>query len=67
MSKRLKINPILCDGFGYCMDLFPEGIAKDPWGFPIIFDTPVSGELRKHANAAIRKCPRNALFLTEDD
>ena len=65
--KKLKVNPILCDGFGYCMDLFPEGIERDDWGYPILADEPVPPRVMDHAFAAIKKCPRNALFLADEE
>ena len=39
MSERklvLKVDPIACDGFGLCAELFPERVGLDLWGYPIV-------------------------------
>ena len=36
----LRVNPILCDGFGHCHELAPELVKVDEWGYPIIQSTP---------------------------
>lgn len=63
--KRLRVNPILCDGYGYCAELFPEGVTLDDWGFPILADVPLRERdvLTQHAKRAVKQCPRNALFI----
>ena len=53
MSVRLRINPIACEAHGLCVELLPELIRLDDWGYPIldqpdvpadqIGKTPVSG------------------------
>ena len=35
-SFVLKVNPILCDGFGHCHELAPELVDVDEWGYPIV-------------------------------
>lgn len=64
--KRLRINPILCNGVGYCAEILPERISLDDWGFPIIDPRPIDdpGCLR-HARRAIAECPKVALFLED--
>ena len=42
--KRLRVNPITCEGHGLCAELLPERIQLDEWGFPIIDPEPVTGE-----------------------
>jgi ferredoxin len=62
----LKVNPILCDGFGHCHELAPELVRVDEWGYPIISDqpTPMSDDaILKSARLAVRGCPRQALRI----
>ena len=61
--KKLRIDPIACDGHGLCAELFPEGITLDDWGYPIITDADVSGKLERHAKRAVAACPVRALRL----
>jgi ferredoxin len=65
-SFILKVNPILCDGFGHCHELAPELVAIDEWGYPIIKKEPTPlndlGALES-ARYAVRGCPRQALSI----
>ena len=63
MQKRLRVNPIRCDGYGHCAELLPERIELDEWGFPIIADDPVPSALKPKARRAVASCPRLALSL----
>jgi ferredoxin len=71
MSRRidhfvLKVDPILCDGFGHCHELAPELVHVDEWGYPIINEQPTSSSdvaLLKSAKLAVRGCPRQALRI----
>jgi ferredoxin len=63
MSNQLQINPIRCDAHGQCAELFPEWIAKDDWGYPIINPESIPGHLLSHAQRAVDQCPRLALAL----
>lgn len=63
MSERLRVNPILCDGFGNCAELLPELISLDEWGFPIVDADPVPSGLADDARRAVKLCPRLALAL----
>ena len=65
MSKRLRVNPIACDGHGLCAELFPEWIELDEWGYPLINAAPVPRSLEPHARRAIAACPTLALALVE--
>lgn len=63
---RLKVNPILCEGVGYCAEIVPERISLDDWGFPIVDGTAVENDtLLRHAQRAVATCPRLALLLEE--
>jgi ferredoxin len=71
MSRRvdhfvLRVDPILCDGFGHCHELAPELVGVDEWGYPIITEEPTpTGDLAllKSAKLAVRGCPRQALRI----
>jgi ferredoxin len=66
MSERLVVDPIACVGHGLCAELFPEWIALDDWGYPIIDHRPVPAHLAEHARRAIAMCPTLALALRAD-
>jgi ferredoxin len=62
----LKVNPILCDGFGHCHELAPELVTMDEWGYPIIKKdaTPFENAgAYESARYAVRGCPRQALYI----
>lgn len=61
--RRLRVNPILCEGHGLCAELFPERVSLDDWGFPIIDSHPIPAELEGHARRAVDACPTLALAL----
>ena len=59
---RLRVDPIACDGRGFCAELLPDLITLDDWGFPII-TSEVPGALREEATETVRLCPKLALRL----
>jgi ferredoxin len=64
--RRLRVNPILCNGFGYCAEIVPELVGVDDWGFPIVDPRPIdSAELEHLAERAVTTCPRLALILED--
>ena len=63
MSKRLRVNPIACDGSGLCAELIPEMIHLDEWGYPIVDSDPVPPENEPNARRAVAACPKLALLL----
>jgi ferredoxin len=63
---RLRVNPIACDGYGYCAELFPERVHLDDWGYPIVDATPIPPDLLELARRTVRACPRVALALMDD-
>jgi ferredoxin len=63
MSSRMIVDPIACAGHGLCAELFPEGIALDDWGYPIIDDRPIPLHLEAHARRAVSACPTLALLM----
>jgi ferredoxin len=66
MSRVLRVNPITCDAYGICAELFPEWIRLDDWGYPIVDPRPVPPELLGHARRAVNSCPKLALLLTKE-
>ena len=63
MNMKIRVNPVLCDGYGQCAELLPEVVTLDEWGYPIIATTSVGGELQPMARRAVAMCPRLALSL----
>jgi ferredoxin len=62
----LRVNPILCDGFGHCHELAPELVNIDEWGYPVIKREPTAlSDLAtlESARFAVRGCPRQALRI----
>ena len=47
-SPELRVNPIACEAHGLCIELLPELISADPWGYPVIAARPGA----RHAAAA---------------
>jgi ferredoxin len=65
-QRRLRVNPTLCDGVGYCAEIVPELITLDDWGYPVVDSRPIEDEtLLGHAQRAVTTCPRLALLLEE--
>jgi ferredoxin len=63
-TLHLRVNPILCDGAGYCAEIVPERIRLDDWGYPIVSPDAVDDpSLRRLAERAAAQCPRVALLL----
>ena len=66
VHRRLRVNPTLCTGYGYCAEIVPELITVDDWGYPIVRTAEISGdELLRHARKAVATCPRLALLVEE--
>jgi ferredoxin len=61
--RRLRVDPIACDGRGLCAEVLPELITLDDWGFPMVSDADLGGPLRHDAREAVRLCPKLALRL----
>jgi len=62
VSRRLRVNPIMCHAHGMCAELLPEFITLDPWGYPIVPDEPVPEDLKALAKKAVAACPTLALL-----
>ena len=65
MSRSLRVNPIACEAHGVCIELLPELIRADPWGYPIIEAGPVPDDLLPLARRAVAACPTLALMLSQ--
>jgi ferredoxin len=66
MSMRLRVNPIACEGHALCVELLPELIRLDDWGYPIIDMRDVPIELESLARRAADACPTLALLIDEE-
>jgi ferredoxin len=62
-GSRLRVNPIACKAHGVCIELLPELIGTDPWGYPVVSGHPVPDRLMDHAKRAVEACPTIALLL----
>jgi ferredoxin len=62
--QELRVNPVACQAHGVCIELLPELISADPWGYPVIAPGPVPPELTGLAERAAQSCPTLALLLT---
>lgn len=62
-DQRLRVNIVACAGVGICAHLAPDLVTVDYWGFPILHPAPLDRGTRRQAEAAVRACPRRALFI----
>lgn len=63
MDSRLRVDWILCDGYGLCGDLLPDLIGLDDWRYPIVDPGPVDKKRLHDAQRAVDCCPVKALRL----
>ncbi len=63
---RLDVDWIACDGRGLCVELLPEVLTADDWGYPLATTDRVEPALLPHARRAVAQCPRAALRLRAD-
>jgi ferredoxin len=66
MAERVRVNPITCEAHGMCAELLPERITLDEWGYPIVDEHPLSGEMVAHAQRAAQACPTFALLVERE-
>jgi ferredoxin len=62
---RLVVDPIACDAHGLCVEMLPELITLDDWGYPILAAPGVPEELERLARSAVSACPTLALRLVD--
>ncbi len=66
VQRRLRVNPTLCTGYGYCAEIVPELISVDDWGYPIVDGRPIDDHrILSLARKAVATCPRLALIVEE--
>jgi ferredoxin len=65
MTRRLRVDPIACEGRGLCAEVLPELITLDDWGYPVIRAGSVPDSLMTDAREAVKVCPKLALWLEE--
>lgn len=69
MSTHLTIDWTRCEARGFCVELLPEILVEDDWGYPEPRDhdssLPVPAEVLRYAENAVRECPRLALSVTK--
>ena len=63
MEVRLRVDWILCDGYGLCGDFVPSLIDLDEWRYPIIRPGPIDRSSLDAAQRAVDCCPTKALIL----
>ncbi len=63
MDHDLKVDWVLCDGYGLCGDLLPDVIGLDDWRYPIVREGPVPKVRLHDAQRAVDCCPMKALRL----
>jgi len=72
---RMHVDWVACDGRGLCLELLPEVLAEDPWGYPMAVapdGTPpsrgiaVPAAVARDAERAVAACPKLALRLSRD-
>jgi ferredoxin len=51
---RLVVDPIACDAHGLCVEMLPELIVLDDWGYPILNVPEVPDELERLARSSAR-------------
>jgi ferredoxin len=70
MTARLHVDWTACDGRGLCVELLPELLDRDGWGYPLPRDAhpepAVPDALSGHARRAVAACPLLALRLVRD-
>jgi ferredoxin len=63
MPHRLRVDWISCEGRGLCIEMLPELVDGDDWGYPIIDDVVMPGSLEARARRTVAACPTLALRL----
>jgi ferredoxin len=66
-EERLHVDWTLCDARGACLELLPELLEPDDWGYPVgpggAAEPVVPASSRRDVLDAVRECPRMALRL----
>lgn len=68
MAAELSIDWTRCEARGVCLELLPDLLQPDDWGYPMSRGTEPRVAVRRallaDAQTAVRECPRLALRLT---
>jgi ferredoxin len=64
-GRHLRVDPIACNGYGFCAELLPELVTLDDWGYPIIVPWELEGDLADEAATVVKICPKLALRLDD--
>lgn len=63
-ARRLRVDPVACEGVGLCARVADRVVELDRWGYPV-----VRGDLAPRdvtaAERAVRACPRRALWIED--
>jgi ferredoxin len=62
-GPRLTIDWTRCTAHRLCVEVAPELIGVDDWGYPVLPDRSVPPALLRRAEQAFRACPVSALAL----
>ncbi len=61
--RRLRVDPVACDGVGMCAHLATALVRLDSWGYPMVPDRDLEDAELGAAGKAVAGCPRRALEL----
>lgn len=64
-ASKLTVDWPACRARGICHELAPEVIGLDPWGYPLVAESPIADHLDA-VRSAVAGCPRQALRLTQE-
>jgi ferredoxin len=64
---RIKADAGKCQGYGNCVDLAPDHFDLDDDGIVVVLRGPLDEPERKTVGDAVRSCPVQALWLSDDD
>jgi ferredoxin len=62
-GKRLRVDPVACDGIGMCAHLAAALVRLDSWGYPMVPARSLEVDEVATAARAVAGCPRRALEL----
>jgi len=62
---KIRIDYDLCEGNAVCMKVAPEVFVVDDSDQAKLLITNPAEDLRAKVEAAVRRCPRQAIFLEE--
>jgi ferredoxin len=64
---KVRVDPVMCEGFGTCNAMFPELFLLDEWGYAY---TEADGEVphgkEKLALESVAACPVHAISVVEE-